>query len=82
LIVLTMHWIVGVGEKWRARKTFLPEAIIVLFLFTFPGVTAFLRRGYVPFLATFFALPACLAFAFSYPVLRGRLRKRLTTPKP
>ncbi|MDP8223711.1 MAG: hypothetical protein P9L99_10160 [Candidatus Lernaella stagnicola] len=78
LIVLTMRWITGVGERWRASPGFLWQASLVLVIFTFPGLAAFIRRGYTPFLTTFFSFPACLAFAFMYPELRFRLRRKLT----
>jgi surface polysaccharide O-acyltransferase-like enzyme len=79
LVVLTIRWAADLGAKWRRRPRFVLEASLVLTLFTLPGLIAFFRRGFVPPGAALLSFPACLAFAYLYPVLRERLRNRLTT---
>jgi len=78
IVVLTMPWVVRIGERWKRRPHFVRESGILLGVGTIPGLLIYFRRGFIGPPATFLAFGACFAFAFLYPVLRNNLRRRFT----
>ncbi|NLH50526.1 MAG: hypothetical protein GX444_18280 [Myxococcales bacterium] len=77
VVVATMPWAQRLGDRWRRHRHFVLEASLVLALGTTPGLISFALRGTVRLPAIFSSFAACLAFAYLYPVLREKLRRRL-----
>ncbi|NLH47134.1 MAG: hypothetical protein GX444_00875 [Myxococcales bacterium] len=78
--MLVFPYVVRLGQRWRRRRFFTAQALMVWFFGTVLGYFALQLPRAQTFspLAIWFSFPACLAFAFLYPRVREKLRGRFT----
>lgn len=80
IVFPTLPWAARLGKRWRRQPYFIGQAFVCLVIFSLPGLLAFLRTNTLPLGRMLLSFPACLAFAYLYPELRARLRRRCMMP--